>query len=170
MRVVKLLKSKLVPFIDEILRNLQDTLSQLTTMNYASRELSGTEDGSHIFEAIGLIIGLEDVPAEKQSKYLSLLLTPLCQQIEAGVQQAKVANSEDFPVKIANIQFAIVAINALSKGFSERLVTGSRPGIGLMFKQVCIKIVLFPLINHVLLCNLSFNVFVLNATSTVDCI
>ncbi|XP_010471283.1 PREDICTED: exportin-T [Camelina sativa] len=135
MRVVKLLKSKLVPFIDEILQNLQDTLSQLTTMNYASRELSGTEDGSHIFEAIGLIIGLEDVPAGKQSEYLSLLLTPLCQQIEAGVQQAKVANSEDFPVKIANIQFAIVAINALSKGFSERLVTGSRPRVGLMFKQ-----------------------------------
>ncbi|CAA0331378.1 unnamed protein product [Arabidopsis thaliana] len=135
MRVVKLLKSKLVPFIDKILQNLQDTLSQLTTMNFASRELSGTEDGSHIFEAIGIIIGLEDVPAEKQSDYLSLLLTPLCQQIEAGLVQAKVASSEDFPVKIANIQFAIVAINALSKGFNERLVTASRPGIGLMFKQ-----------------------------------
>ena len=50
-------------------------------MNSASRQLSGTEDGSHIFEAIGLIIGLEDVPAEKQSDYLSLLLTPLCQQV-----------------------------------------------------------------------------------------
>jgi len=31
-------------------QNLQDTLSQLTTMNFASRELTGTEDGSHIFE------------------------------------------------------------------------------------------------------------------------
>lgn len=31
-------------------QNLQDTLSQLTTLNFASRELSGTEDGSHIFE------------------------------------------------------------------------------------------------------------------------
>jgi hypothetical protein len=50
-------------------------------MNFASRELTGTEDGSHIFEAIGIIIGLEDVPAEKQSDYLSLLLTPLCQQV-----------------------------------------------------------------------------------------
>lgn len=135
MRVVKLLKSKLVPFIDRILQNLQDTLSQLTTMNFASRQLSGTEDGSHIFEAIGLIIGLEDVPAEKQSDYLSLLLTPLCQQIEKGLMEAKVASGEDFPAKIANIQFAIVAINALSKGFSERLVTVSRPRIGLMFKQ-----------------------------------
>jgi hypothetical protein len=112
---------------------------------------------------------LEDVPAEKQSDYLSLLLTPLCQQIEAGLVQAKVASSEDFPVKIANIQFAIVAINALSKGFNERLVTASRPGIGLMFKQVCKQDGLFPLMNHVLLCNLSFNAFVLFATSVVDC-
>ncbi|KAF8084278.1 hypothetical protein N665_0726s0003 [Sinapis alba] len=134
MRVVKLLKPKLVPFIDKILQNLQDTLSQLTTMNFAPRELSGTEDGSHIFEAIGLIIGLEEVPAEKQSDYLSLLLTPLFQQIEKGLAEAKVASSEDFPVKIANIQFAIMAINALSKGFSERL-TASRPRICLMFKQ-----------------------------------
>ncbi|KAL0701575.1 hypothetical protein Bca4012_057697 [Brassica carinata] len=148
MRVVKLLKSKLVPYIDKILQNLQDTLSQLTTMGFASRKLSGTEDGTHIFEAIGLIIGLEDVPAEKQSDYLSLLLTPLCQQIEKGLMEAKVASPEDFPVKIASMQFAIVAINALSKGFSERLVTASRPRIGLMFKQtldVLLKILIeFP--------------------------
>lgn len=36
-------------------------------------------------------------------------------QIEKGLMEAKVANGEEFPVKIANIQFAIVAINALSK-------------------------------------------------------
>lgn len=89
--------------------------------------------------------------------------------------EAKVASSENFHAKIANIQFAIVAINALSKvcaplyhslsrtylllgifnfahpsvlvltllfqiqGFSERLVTASRPRIGLMFKQVCMN-------------------------------
>ncbi|XP_021890966.1 exportin-T-like [Carica papaya] len=44
-------------------------------------------------------------------------------------------NPEEASVKIANIQQIIMAINALSKGFSERLVTASRPGIGLMFKQ-----------------------------------
>lgn len=55
------------------------------------------------------------------------------------------------------------------QGFNERLVTASRPGIGLMFKQVCKQDGLFPLMNHVLLCNLSFNAFVLFATSVVDC-
>ncbi|XP_010537618.1 PREDICTED: exportin-T isoform X1 [Tarenaya hassleriana] len=135
MRVAKLLKSKLVPFIDMILQSLQDRVAQLTSMNFASRELSGTEDNNHIFEAIGLLIGLEDVPSEKQSDYLSCLLTPLCQQIGSSLMQAKVASPEDFPMKIANVQSAVVAINALSKGFSERLVTASRPRIGFMFKQ-----------------------------------
>lgn len=35
------------------------------------------------------------------------------------------------------------------QGFSERLVTASRPQIGLMFKQVCMKDGIFPLMNHV---------------------
>ena len=77
--MIKVLSNQYISYGNN--QNLQDTLSQLTTMNFASRQLSGTEDGSHIFEAIGLIIGLEDVPAEKQSDYLSLLLTPLCQQV-----------------------------------------------------------------------------------------
>lgn len=32
-------------------------------------------------QAIGLLIGMEDVPLEKQSEYLASLLNPLCQQV-----------------------------------------------------------------------------------------
>ncbi|XP_022721605.1 exportin-T-like isoform X9 [Durio zibethinus] len=138
MRVVKLLKSKLVPFIETILQSLQDIVARFTSMNLTSKEPAGSEDGAYIFEfsqAIGLLIGMEDVPLEKQSDYLSSLLTPLCQQVEAMLMNAKRLNPEDSPLKIANIQQIIVAINALSKGFSERLVTASRPAIGHMFKQ-----------------------------------
>ncbi|XP_019198752.1 PREDICTED: exportin-T-like [Ipomoea nil] len=135
MRVVKLLKAKLVPYIETILQSLQDTVSQFTTMSYSSKEFLGSEDGSHIFEAIGLLIGMEDVPLEKQSEYLSALLTPLCRQVEALLLNAKLVNPEESPGKIVNLQQIIMAINALSKGFSERLVTASRPAIGLMFKQ-----------------------------------
>ncbi|KAJ0007010.1 hypothetical protein Pint_29154 [Pistacia integerrima] len=135
MRVVKLLKAKLIPYIEKILQSLQDTVARFTSMNYSSKELSGSEDGSHIFEAIGLLIGMEDVPLEKQSDYLSSLLTPLCQQVQALLQNAKALNPEESPAKIANAQQIIMAINSLSKGFSERLVTSSRPAIGLMFKQ-----------------------------------
>ncbi|KAK8484954.1 hypothetical protein V6N13_023737 [Hibiscus sabdariffa] len=135
MRVVKLLKSKLVPFIETILQSLQDVVSRFTSMNFVSKEPTGSEDGAHIFEAIGLLIGMEDVPLEKQSDYLSSLLTPLCQQVEATLINSKVLNPEESTLQIANIQQIIGAINALSKGFSERLVTSSRPAIGHMFKQ-----------------------------------
>nr|XP_043615501.1 exportin-T isoform X2 [Erigeron canadensis] len=148
MRVVKLLKAKLVPFIETILQSLQDIVSQFTSMDYPSKELSGSEDGSHIFEAIGLLIGMEDVPLEKQTEYLSSLLTPLCQQVEILIASSRGLNSEESLSKIVNIQQIIMAINALSKGFSERLVTASRPAIGLMFKQtldVLLQIlVIFP--------------------------
>ncbi|XP_070053957.1 exportin-T isoform X2 [Nicotiana tomentosiformis] len=148
MRVVKLLKAKLVPYLETILQSLQDTVAQFTTIYASSKELSGCEDGSHIFEAIGLLIGMEDVPLEKQSEFLSALLTPLCQQVEALLLNAKAQNPEESPAKIANIQQIIMAINALSKGFSERLVTASRPAIGLMFKQtldVLLRIlIIFP--------------------------
>ncbi|CAI0419137.1 unnamed protein product [Linum tenue] len=135
MRVVKLLKAKLVPFIEKILQSLQDTVSQITSMDFTSNQCSGAEDGSHIFEAIGILIGMEDVPVEKQSEYLASLLTPLCRQIEVLLMNAKILNPEESPAKVANIQQIIMAINALSKGFSERLVNASRPAIGLMFKQ-----------------------------------
>ncbi|KAK3428368.1 hypothetical protein EUGRSUZ_F04406 [Eucalyptus grandis] len=134
MRVVKSLKSNLVPFIETILQSLQDIVAKFTNVD-SSKALSGSEDGSHIFEAIGILIGMEDVPVERQSGYLSSLLTPLCHQVEGLLSNSKTLIIEEAPGKIATIQQVIMAINALSKGFSERLVTASRPGIGFMFKR-----------------------------------
>ncbi|XP_058108611.1 exportin-T isoform X2 [Magnolia sinica] len=143
MRVVKLLKAKLVPFIEKILQSLQDTVARFTGLDWISKEIkcSSSEDGSHIFEAIGLLIGMEDVSPEKQSEYLSALLIPLCRQVELLLMDAKVQSLEESSAKVASIQQGIMAINALSKGFSERLVTASRPAIGAMFKQI---LVVFP--------------------------
>ncbi|KAF2323627.1 hypothetical protein GH714_036372 [Hevea brasiliensis] len=152
MRVVKLLKAKLVPFIERVLQSLQDTVARFTSMDYTytSNEFSGPEDVGIKFrvgvifppniysdysQAIGLLIGMEDIPLQKQADYLSSLLTPLCHQVEILLMNAKLLNSEESQAKIVNVQQIIAAINALSKGFSERLVTASRPAIGLMFKQ-----------------------------------
>ncbi|KAH9621871.1 hypothetical protein KSS87_008175 [Heliosperma pusillum] len=134
MRVVKLLRSKLIPFIETILQSLQDVVARFTNMSYAEGT-SSSEDGSHIFEAIGILIGMEEMPVEKQTNYLSSLLTPLCQQVEGLLVNGKVQNPNDYLKNTLIIQQIIMAINALSKGFSERLVTASRPEIGLMFKQ-----------------------------------
>lgn len=137
MRAVKLLKAKLVPFIDTILQNLQDTLARYTCLELPSKELkcSGTEDGSHAFEAIGLLIGMEDVPLEKQSEYLAALLTPLCQRVEALLLESKSQGIDEFSPNVMRFQQIIMALNAVSKGFGERLVRTTRPTIGIMFKQ-----------------------------------
>ncbi|KAF3323439.1 exportin-T-like protein [Carex littledalei] len=137
MKAVKLLKTKLVPYLDSLLQSLQDTVAMFTCLDWANKDvkLSGTEDGSQIFEAIGLLIGMEDVPAEKQSNYLAALLNPLCQQMELVLSDAKVERIDETSTKALNLQQIIVALNALSKGFNERLVMSSRPAVGVMFKQ-----------------------------------
>ncbi|KAH0455515.1 hypothetical protein IEQ34_015547 [Dendrobium chrysotoxum] len=137
MRAVKLLKPKLVPFVDTILQSLQDALVQYTSSDWTSKDLkySGFEDGSHAFEAIGLLIGVEEISPEKQSEYLAALLQPLYGQVEMLLIDAKAQGLEESSPKVMSSQQIIVALNALSKGFSERTVTASRPSIGLMFKQ-----------------------------------
>ncbi|KAJ3673170.1 hypothetical protein LUZ60_006544 [Juncus effusus] len=137
MRAVKLLKLKLVPYLDTILQSLQDIVGLFTCLDWANKDvkLSGSEDGSQTFEAIGLLIGMEDVPQEKQSNYMAALLNPLCQQIESVISDAKLQRINESSTKILILQQIIVALIALSKGFNERLVMVSRPAIGVMFKQ-----------------------------------
>ncbi|KAI4331298.1 hypothetical protein MLD38_029495 [Melastoma candidum] len=128
MRVVKLLKSSLVP-LETILQSLQDTVVQQTNMQYSSKAVPGPKDNSHIFEAIGLLIGMEDVPLEMQSIYLSSLLAPLCQQVGLLVN----SKLDEDPSKVASFQQIIW--QSMLRGFNERLVMASRPAIGLMFKK-----------------------------------
>ncbi|KAH9298639.1 hypothetical protein KI387_030321, partial [Taxus chinensis] len=108
--------------------SLQDTLPPFTRKS----STQGLEDGSHIFEAVGLLIGMEEVPIEKQSEYLSALLAPLCQQVTILLSNAQV---QDLAGSAACLQQVISAINSLSKGFGERLATTSRPAVGNMFEQ-----------------------------------
>lgn len=137
MRAVKLMKAQLLPFIDTILQNLQDTIARFTNLDWASKGLkcSSSEDGSQTFEAIGYLIGMEEVSPEKQSEYLAALINPLCRQVESLISDAKVQDLDESSARVVSLQQIIMALNALSKGFNERLVTSTRPVIGCMFKQ-----------------------------------
>ncbi|CAL9054794.1 unnamed protein product [Musa banksii] len=137
MRAVKLLKAKFVPYLDMILQGLQDIVAQFTSSDWSSKDLKcpGSEDGSQTFEAIGLLIGMEDVPLEKQSEYLAAFLNPLCEKLSGLLLDAKAQGLEESSAKVLTIQQVIMALHALSKGFNERLVKNSRPAIGIMFKQ-----------------------------------
>ncbi|CAD6217137.1 unnamed protein product [Miscanthus lutarioriparius] len=137
MRAVKSLKAKLVPYLDTILQSLQDILSQFTSMDWANKDTKfpSSEDGSQIFEAVGLLIGIEEVSPEKQAQCLTALLNPLCHQIESLVMDAKARGLEESSPRAISLQQIIVALNMVSKGFNERLVMVNRPAIGVMFKK-----------------------------------
>ncbi|KAG6478049.1 hypothetical protein ZIOFF_061481 [Zingiber officinale] len=123
MRSVKLLKAKFVPYLDVI---LQDIVAQFTSSDWSSKYLkcSGSEDGSQTFEAIGLLIGMEDVSPEKQSEYLAALLDPLSQKLKGLLSDAKAHGLEESSAKASTIQQIIMALNALSKitSFIHRMV------------------------------------------------
>ncbi|KAM3364786.1 hypothetical protein ACQJBY_014881 [Aegilops geniculata] len=137
MKAVKLLKAKLVPYLDTILQSLEDVLGQFTSMDWANKEakLSSSEDGSQIFEAVGLLIGIEEVSPEKQVQCLTALLNPLCHQIESLVMGAKAQGLEESSPRATSLLQIVVALNMVTKGFNERLVMISRPTIGVMLKK-----------------------------------
>ncbi|BAF22169.1 exportin-T [Oryza sativa Japonica Group] len=137
MRAIRLLKAKLVPYLDTILQSLQDALVQFTATDWANKDIkfSSSEDGSQIFEAVGLLIGIEEVSPDKQVQCLTALLNPLCQQIESLVMDAKAQGLEESSPRAIGLQQIIVALTMISKGFNERLVMGSRPTLGVMFKK-----------------------------------
>ncbi|WJX40882.1 hypothetical protein P8452_28313 [Trifolium repens] len=101
--------------------NSQSIPIVLTPFLDEREEISGSEDGSHIFEVIGLLI---DTP-KKQSDYLSSLLSPFCQQVEAVLRNAKLLSYGESGK--SSWQLILSA--------SESLVTASRPAIGNMFKR-----------------------------------
>ncbi|KAF0908164.1 hypothetical protein E2562_022964 [Oryza meyeriana var. granulata] len=117
--------------------SLQDALGQFTATDWANNgiKFSSSEDGSQIFEAVGLLIGIEEVSPDKQVQCLTALLNPLCQQIESLVMDAKAQGLEESSPRAIGLQQIIVALNMVSKGFNERLVMGSRPTLGVMFKK-----------------------------------
>ncbi|XP_042437355.1 exportin-T-like isoform X2 [Zingiber officinale] len=137
MRTVKLLKARLVPYLDLILQGLHDIVSQFTNSDWTTKDLKfpGSEDGSQTFEAIGLLIGMEDVSPEKQSEFLTALLDSLYQKLKGLLSDAKEHGLEESSAKVSTIQQIIMALNALSKGLNERLVMSSCPSIGIMFKK-----------------------------------
>ncbi|XP_074565913.1 exportin-T-like [Curcuma longa] len=137
MRAVKLLKARLVPYLDLILQGLHDIVAQFVNSDWTTKDLkfSGSEDGSQTFEAIGLLIGMEDVSPEKQSEFLAALLDTLYQKLKGLLSDAKAHGLEESSAKVSTLQQIIMALNALSKGLNERLVMSSCPSIGIMFKK-----------------------------------
>ncbi|KAJ7566188.1 hypothetical protein O6H91_02G091900 [Diphasiastrum complanatum] len=139
MRLVKVLRSQLTPYLDSILQGLQGILSSaaFTKQTCGNPELLLLEDRSYAFEAVGLLLGTEDLTLGKQEKYLSALLVPLCAQADAILaSRALQGNPTEPSSAVLTLQYVISSICYLSKGFGEQLVASNRPALGIMFIQV----------------------------------
>lgn len=80
----------------------------------------------YAFEAVGLLLGQEELAAEEQQRYLSALLQPLIQQVEANLPLCdRPPPGPQAPQPAALVQQSMEAISRISKGFSLSLCTRS---------------------------------------------
>jgi exportin-T len=105
---------------------------------------SMVDDRLYLFEAVSLLLGLEEINAEQQQAALSSLLQILMQQLEVNLQQAvaDAAAAGDGgrtlplllpggqPGAIWLVLQSVEALTRLNKGFKTDLVTKSRPHLG----------------------------------------
>eukprot|EP00879_Flechtneria_rotunda_P017634 GHRR01018485.1.p1 GENE.GHRR01018485.1~~GHRR01018485.1.p1 ORF type:complete len:825 (+),score=308.84 GHRR01018485.1:604-3078(+) len=146
-RLVKTLRANLKPYMNEVLQQLQPYLVIVATQpppagtaavgtgrEVASKALAPitalVDDRLYVFEAVGLLLGQEELPAEQQHAALSSLLQPLMQQIKANLQPAAAEAAGGLGNGSWAILQAIEAIARLSKGFKWELCTRSRPQLG----------------------------------------
>lgn len=94
------------------------------------------DDRLYVFEAVGLLLGQEELPEEQQLAALNSLLQPLMQQIKANLQLAAeeqhrggAGSSVGGSGSWAILQ-SMEAIARLNKGFKCELCTRSRPQLG----------------------------------------
>ncbi|RKO91340.1 armadillo-type protein [Blyttiomyces helicus] len=137
LRFVDALKLKLVPFVETVLSSIQDILTvelppapfpaltsratNASSESLADRRASSFDSQLYVFEAVGVLISLENVPPQKQVELLTAVITPLMSQMDETMR--KELYKQDVPPD--NIRFTellhhvITAIGSISKGFPD---------------------------------------------------
>ncbi len=150
-RLVKALRPELRPLLPDVLAGLQPHLrcivaqpapealtpggSGLSRLLSAARSppgvTSATDDRLYAFEAAGLLLGGDDLPAAQQLDAVASLLAPLLAQMDAQLGAAAAAGGgPGGRGAAALVQQALEAVSRASKGFSLALCTRQRPAIG----------------------------------------
>lgn len=150
-RLVKALRPELRPLLPDVLAGLQPHLrrivaqpapealtpggSGLSRLLSAARSppgvTSATDDRLYAFEAAGLLLGGDDLPAAEQLDAVAALLAPLLAQMDAQLGAAAAAGGgPGGRGAAALVQQALEAVSRASKGFSLALCTRQRPAIG----------------------------------------
>ncbi|KAI9245963.1 armadillo-type protein [Sporodiniella umbellata] len=121
-RFVKSLKSRMGPYVENVLSSINDLLLiqaepvvETSTMDGMPMPAASTFDSQlYLFETVGLLISLEGTEMVKQTEYLKIVLVPLVEGIQASLSQP----SED-ELFILQLHHYIMAIGSVAKGYQN---------------------------------------------------
>ena len=153
-RLIRPLRTKLSDKVEHImvvlpkhLKEVARTLPEPETMKASAHAASaagvqskamaetGNDDSLYLFEAVGTLLGCDDVDEEEQYKYLSQIAMSLCEQMDEAVRGQASADDQTC-MHLATR--TIVAFGNISKGFSQRTCLTLRPRTGAVF-QSCLE-------------------------------
>ncbi|KAL4444906.1 hypothetical protein ABPG77_003956 [Micractinium sp. CCAP 211/92] len=169
-RLAKQLRAQLRPLVLDILQRLEPHLAAIAATptpeapqtkssgvtggrGGAGQGLLGTvDDRLYAFEAAGLLVGQEDLPAAEQRAWVAGLLQPLVAQLEGnlaaaaagGGAAAAAAAAAGAPPPALLVQQALEAVTRVGKGLNVKLCTESRPELGALLVGVVQSAVAVP--------------------------
>ncbi|PSC72015.1 exportin-T isoform X1 [Micractinium conductrix] len=155
-RLAKQLRANLRPLLPDILQRLQPHLAAIAaTPTQEAPTTKGTgvtggrggagqgllgavDDRLYAFEAAGLLLGQEELPAAEQRAWVAALLQPLVAQMEGnlaaaaagGAAAAAAAMPGAPPPPALLVQQALEAVTRVGKGLALKLCTEQRPELG----------------------------------------
>ncbi|KAF9578132.1 pre-tRNA nuclear export protein, partial [Lunasporangiospora selenospora] len=96
-RFVKELRSRLAPYIQSVLGSIQDVLTveaNLPNPLTPDFDLTTFKDSmfdtkTYLFEAVGLLISQESIPAQQQFEYLTVVVNPFLSEIQQSLEACR---------------------------------------------------------------------------------
>ncbi|KAF9425612.1 pre-tRNA nuclear export protein [Entomortierella beljakovae] len=167
-RFSKDLKFRLTPFVQTVLTSIQDVLTieaTLPSVLGSDFDLSTFKDQvfetkTYLFEAVGLLISQDSIPAQQQFEYLSAVVNPFLTEIQKSLAACRaIQTSSSGPIGgdgaaegsprhrdlglVWSLHHRLMALGSIAKGFPDvttakkgTTVTGTPGPCAQIFKQV----------------------------------
>jgi len=138
MRLVKVIRQQLLPYLNEIFSSLQPSVESIISgvefSVWQGADGEEMDDRLYAFEAIGLLLGQEQIPHHQQKAHLSTLMSFMCRQLESDI---KIVYARGIDGTLAGLRVAYVVqgLSYLSKAFTPHMCR-IRPDLGELFCNV----------------------------------
>ncbi|KAG0242703.1 pre-tRNA nuclear export protein [Actinomortierella wolfii] len=163
-RFTKDLKQKLARYVETVLASIQDVLTTEASLppvlgpdfDLANNKDTMFETKTYVFEAVGLLISQESIPAQKQFEYLSVVVSPFLTMIQESLATCQAITrsnvgvvSGNMPVDSKSIVYQelmmvwslhhrLMALGSIAKGFPD--VTNKKTAAGAPTGNLCSEV------------------------------